>query len=556
MGLHRPNVGLSTSRPVLGTREDRYSRLKHAPSNKAHARDMPFFIDLCQLTYASNNMATSQQIVDTLSTEHLQTDLKGRSVRGGALTVISQGTQFVTMSLSTVVLARMLTPADYGLVAMVTAVTGLGQAFADLGLSEATIQRKDINHDQISTLFWINVAIGLGLMLLTIALASPLAWFYKEPRLKGITLLMSLTFLICSLRVQHGALLMRQMRFKSLAIRDIASPAIAVPLAIVMAWRGAGYWTLVALPLMLNLISTALSWLMVRWIPALPRRHADVGSMISFGGKVAASYAIITVNRSADNVLIGWYWGAGPLGLYSRAYNLLMLPVRQLSVPASSVSVPAFSRLQEDPERFARYYLRAINVIIWISAPIFGFLFVAAEPVIVLLLGNQWREAAPVFQIFVISALCQLLLESTIWLFVSRGQSGRLLKLLLIISPIVVGSFAIGLPFGIKGVALSGSLVFLAIFPQVLKYAFRGTDLTLRRLGHAILHPISLCVISVVLAELALHVVGPQGILPKLLVTSLSFVAGSSVLIAIPSMRQELMALKGLLRELRLSRQV
>jgi PST family polysaccharide transporter len=200
--------------------------------------------------------------------------------------------------------------------------------------------------------------------------------------------------------------------------------------------------------------------------------------------------------------------------------------------------------------------LRAINVIIWISAPIFGFLFVAAEPVIVLLLGNQWREAAPVFQIFVISALCQLLLESTIWLFVSRGQSGRLLKLLLIISPIVVGSFAIGLPFGIKGVALSGSLVFLAIFPQVLKYAFRGTDLMLRRLGHAILHPISLCVISVVLAELALHVIRPQGILPKLLVTSLSFVAGSSVLIAIPSMRQELMALKGLLRELRLSRQV
>lgn len=501
-------------------------------------------------------MATSEQIVDALSTEHLHTDLKGRSVRGGALTLISQGTQFVITSTSTVVLARLLTPADYGLVAMVTAITGLGQAFADLGLSEATIQRKNISHDQVTNLFWINVAIGLGLMLITMGLASPLALFYKEPRLKGIALLMSLTFLICGLRGQHGALLMRQMRYRSLAIRDITSLAVAVPVAIIMARQGVGYWTLVALPLMTNFCLTVLSWLMVRWIPGLPRRNADVGSMISFGGNVAASYVTINVNRSADGILIGWYWGAGALGLYSKAYNLLMLPVRQLSVPASSVAVPAFSRLQEDPERFARYYLRAINLITWISSPIFSFLFVAAGPVIALVLGNQWREAVPVFQILVMCAVGQLLLESTIWLFVSRGQSGRLLKGLLIISPIMVGSFAIGLPFGIKGVALSGSLVFLTILPQMLKYAFRGTDLTLRRLGHAILHPISLCAVNIVLAELALHVIAPQGIFPKLVVISLGFLLGSSLSIALPSMRQEIVALKGLSRELRLSRQV
>ena len=236
----------------------------------------------------------------------------------------------------------------------------------------------------------------------------------------------------------------------------------------------------------------SLSWLMVRWTPGLPRRDAKVRSLIAFGGNVAASYFIFNVNRSADSVLIGWYWGAGPLGLYSRAYNLLMLPVRQLGAPARSVAVPAFSRVQAIPERFARYYLRTANLIMWISAPIFGFLFVAAEPVIVLTLGNRWREAAPVFQILAIFALGQLLLESTLWLFVSRGQSKRLLKLLLIISPIIVGSYAIGLPFGIKGVALSGSLVLLAIFPWILKFTFRGTTLTLGRLWQAILYPISL----------------------------------------------------------------
>ena len=425
-------------------------------------------------------MPVQQQSLDGLSTDHLQSDLRGRSVRGGVLNVTSQGAQFLIQSVATIVLARLLTPADFGLVAMVSTVTGLGQAFADLGLSEATIQRKEISHNQVSALFWINVAIGLGLMTITLISAPVLARFYREPRLVNITVLVSLTFLFGGLRVQPDAILKRQMRFAALAIRDVVSYAVAVPIAILMAWRGAGYWALVALPLILNFNVMTLSWLMIKWRPSLPRRDAQVGSMIAFGGNVAASYFVITVSRSADNVLIGRYIGAGPLGLYSRAYNLLMLPVRQLSAPAASVAVPAFSRTQDDPERFARYYLRAVNLLMWISAPIFGFLFAAARPVIILMLGNQWREAAPVFQILAVCALTQLLLESTIWLFVSRGQSQQLLKLLLVISPIIIASYALGLRFGIKGVALSGSLMLLAILPWMLKFTFRGTNLTLQ----------------------------------------------------------------------------
>ncbi len=485
------------------------------------------------------------------TTDHLQADLKGRSVRGGLVNLTSQGAQFLIQSTATIVLARLLTPADFGLVAMVATVTSLGQAFADLGLSEATIQRKEINDDQVSVLFWINVAIGLGLTLLTVALAPVLAKFYRDPRLINITLLLSLTFLIGGLRVQPDALLKRQMRFSSLAVRDVASYGLAVPVAITMAWRGASYWALVALPLTLNLTQMALSWLMVNWRPGLPRRDAHVGSMIAFGGNVAASYFLINVSRSADNVLIGWYWGAGPLGLYSRAYNLLMLPVRLLSASAVSVAIPAFSRTQDDPEHFARYYLRAVNLIMWISAPVFGFLFVAAKPVIVMILGNQWREAAPVFQILAISALGQLLLESTIWLFVSRGQSKQLLKLLLIISPIIVGSFAIGLPFGIKGVALSGSLVLLSILPWMLKFTFRGTTLTLQRLGRALLYPVSLGLVVVFLAAFALRLIAPEHTFSQLLVIALGFVAVYSLSALIPPVREEMMALGKLLSELR-----
>jgi O-antigen/teichoic acid export membrane protein len=232
-----------------------------------------------------------------------------------------------------------------------------------------------------------------------------------------------------------------------------------------------------------------------------------------------------------------------------------MLPVRQLGGPARSVAVPAFSRTQSDPERFARYYLRAVNLIVWISTPIFGFLFVAAEPVIVVVLGNRWREAAPVFQILAISALGQLLFESIIWLFVSRGQSQRLLKLLIIISPIIVGSFAIGLPFGIKGVALSGSLVLVGIFPWILRFAFRGTNLTLRRLGQAIVCPVALCLAAVFSAELALRLIVPQRIVSQLLVAALGFSAAYLLAALIPRIRHEVSFLREVASQVGLFRQ-
>lgn len=492
-------------------------------------------------------MATQQKALDAFSTDHLHADLRGRSVRGGMLTLTSQGAQFLIQTVATVVLARLLVPADYGLVAMVTAITGVGQAFADMGLSEATIQLPEIRHNQVSALFWINVSIGITLMSITAALAPLIGWFYHEARLVNITLFCSLTFLIGGLRVQHDALLRRQMRFRALAIRDVTSYLVAVPIAIAMALRGAGYWALVALPLTLNFTGMSLSWVMARWIPGLPQRGVKVRSLVSFGGNIALSYVIYTLARSADSILIGWRWGAGPLGLYSRAYNLLMLPVRQLGGPARSVAVPAFSRVQDDAERLGRYYLRAVNVIMWISAPIFGFLFVAAEPVIVLTLGGRWRGAAPVFRLLAMFALGQLLLESTNWLLVSRGKSLRLLQLWLMLAPIMIASYAIGLPFGIRFVALSSALVQFAILPGILKFTFRGTTITLRRLGRAVLYPVLMCLVAVCSARVAQNFFTRLETIPALLVATLGFTVGCLLSLLLPQMRDDLMSFWSLL---------
>jgi O-antigen/teichoic acid export membrane protein len=493
-------------------------------------------------------MAICKPALNVFSIDHLHADLKGRSVRGGLLTLTSQGAQFVLQSVSTVMLAHLLTPVDFGLVAMVTTITFLGQGFADLGLSEATIQSPEINHDEVSKLFWINVLIGLTLTAIAVALAPFLAWFYHEPRLKKITCVVSLTFLVGGLRVQHDALLRRKMRFLALSIRDVTAYLVAVPIGIIMAGRGAGYWAIVAIPLILNTTQMILSWAMALWIPGLPRRSVRIRPLIAFGGNIAASYFVFNLSRSADSVLIGWYWGAGPLGLYSRALNLLLLPVRQLGTPARSVAIPAFSRVQHDPDRLAGFYLRTANIIMWVTAPIFGFLFVSASPIIILALGYKWRAAAPVFQLLAIFALGQLLYESTVWLMISRGQSPRLLKLVSITCPITIIGYAVGLPFGIKGVALTGALVMLIIFPWVLSYAFRGTTMTLGQLGEKVMFPVITSVAGVAAGVVALHSLPHLSVVSQLLVSAPAFAAGCLLTLFIAPVRKEVRDLREVLR--------
>ena len=471
------------------------------------------------------------------------------------MTLASQGATFVISTTTSIILAHLLTPSDFGLVAMVTAITSFGQAFADLGLSEATIQSREINQSQVSTLFWVNVAIGAILTLITIGLAPVLVHFYRQPRLEAITLVLSLTFVICALRVQHDALLKRQMRFSAIAARDVICSLTAAPVALVLAWKGASYWALVAMPLTYNVVQMLLSWLMVRWIPGLPHRDRKVRSLISFGGNVAGSYVVMTVNRSMDNVLVGWYWGAQPLGLYSRAYNLLMIPVRQLSAPAGSVAIPAFSRLQSEPERYARYFLRTVNLMVWIIAPVLAFLVVGAAPIIRLVLGEQWLGAARVFQILAVSAFAQLMLEAVIWLFVSRGKSKELLNVLLRISPCVLIGFVVGLPFGISGVALSGSVALMLVLPYLLKTAFRGTALTFRRLGEAFRYPVLLATGGVCVATGALKILNSNQTVAQLFIAGLAFVVAYCIGGLFPQIRREAMSLRALFSELRLSGQ-
>ena len=219
-------------------------------------------------------------------TEYLKTDLKGRSVRGGAVTMAAQGVTFFIRMGSTMVLARLLTPQDFGLIAMVTAVTGFVVMFKDMGLSMATVQKAEINHGQISTLFWINVVLSLGVMLVTAALAPAIAWFYGEPRLTWITLALAGAFVFGGLTVQHQALLRRSMRFGTLALIGIIGMLVGIVAAIIAAWYGAGYWALVIMQLSGAIAGAIAVWVACGWRPSLPVRCSGVREMLAFGGNL------------------------------------------------------------------------------------------------------------------------------------------------------------------------------------------------------------------------------------------------------------------------------
>lgn len=441
----------------------------------------------------------------SFDTEHLKTDLKARSVRGGAATMLGQGANFVIHTFSTVILARLLSPADFGLIAMVTAITGFVNLFKDLGLSTATIQRAEITHEQISTLFWINVVLSALITLVMAALSPFMAWFYGEPRVTLITIVLSLVFLFGGLTVQHQALLQRQMRFAALAVIQVVSISAAVSVAIFSAILGAGYWALVMMQAT-SVISIALGvWLVCGWRPGRPVRNAGVKGMLFFGGNITGFNVMNYFARNADCILIGRVWGAGPLGFYSKAYNLLMLPLTQINIPLASVAIAALSRLHGDFTKYRAYYLKMISLITLVSTPLVSFFIACSDELILLILGPQWAAASDIFRVLGFSALIQPLYYTQGWLHISAGRSDRYLIWGFVGSFVIVIGFVVGLPYGPRGVAVAYTVTTWGIIFPCMWYAGRSAGMRVSDIfasvGKNIVAGLGSIAISIILLE-------------------------------------------------------
>ncbi len=475
-------------------------------------------------------------------TERLKANLGARTARGGAVTVISQGFKFAAMMIATVVLARLLRPADYGLVGMVAVVTSFVALFKDLGLSAATVQREEITHAQVSTLFWVNVALSVGVAALTAALAPLVAWFYGEPRLTAITLAYCAGFLFGGLTVQHEALLRRQMRFGALSAAEVAALLSSVAATVLLAWYGAGYWALVGGHLALSLVYLVCIWFACGWWPGPPSRDSGVRSMLAFGGNFTGFSVINHFARNADNILIGRFWGSQQLGLYVKAYQLLLMPLDQINSPITTVAVPALSRLNDAPERYRRAYLRILEKVAMVTMPGIAFMIAVSDWLVLVVLGPQWTEAGRIFAVLGLAALVQPITNTTGWLFITQGRMRHLFQWGLIGSTLIVVSIVAGLPWGTVGVATSYSLVFVGVVTPLLFY-FVGRSGPVRATDFYVAAAPSFCASLVVLAAVFLFrrwVTVPSPLVGVVVALLIALVAALVTLWALPAGRRAL----------------
>lgn len=412
-----------------------------------------------------------------LKIDHLAKNLKGHTVRGGAVTISAQALKFVLRMGSTVFLARLLTPEDYGLFGMVTVVIGFVELFKDLGLSAATVQKVEINHTQVSTLFWINLLISIVISILFAAIAPLIAWFYSEPRLIAITLALSTTFIFSGLTVQHQALLRRQMQFGTIAVIEIVSMIAGILAALISAWYGAGYWALIYMQLA-TVVSNLLGvWLLCSWRPGRPKQDSDVASMLKFGGNLTGFRCVNYFSRNSDNILIGRVWGAQSLGLYSKAYQLLLLPITQINGPVYNVALSALSRLQSEPERYKASYCKAILSVTTISMPLVAFTAVMADKIVLVMLGPQWSGVVPIFRFLMPAAFFTTFNIATGWVYQSLGRTDRQLRWGVVSSTLTIIAFLVGNQWGAVGVAAAYGITYPLILMAEVVYCYSTSPL-------------------------------------------------------------------------------
>jgi len=401
-------------------------------------------------------------------TDHLLGDLGPRAVRGGILTLSAQAVKFVVQIGSLMILARLIAPSQFGLVAMVTAIVGFFTLFKDMGLSMATVQRRVITHEQVSNLFWVNVGFSLVLTAVVAAAAPLVAMFYHQRALTGITFVSSFGFLLAGVGVQHQALLQRQMKYRALVLIDVSSLLLGTLTGVLLAWRGAGYWSLVVMSLVTAGGASCLYWLVCGWRPGLPSRGTKVRSLLAFGGYLSGFNAVNYFARNLDNILIGWRWGAQPLGLYSRAYQMLTLPLQQVVAPLTAVAVPMLSRVTRDEVRYRRAYVRAAEKLAALTMPLMAFMICTSDWLVRFVLGPQWAGAARIFLFLGIAGLVQPVASSTGWLFVSQGRTRDMFVWGVIGTGITVPAFLVGLPYGALGVAVAYAATNVAVITPLL----------------------------------------------------------------------------------------
>lgn len=384
----------------------------------------------------------------------------GKRARKGAVWSVLQigGRQLISIG-STAILARLVTPDDYGLLGMVTTLTALLLVFSDMGLSWATVQRKELSQAQVSNLFWLNAVAGLLLWGLCILLAPWVASFYARDELQAVTVALGATFVLGGLAAQPFALMTRRMQFKQIAKIEIAALAAAAMAGVAFALMGWGYWALVSQALVGQGVRLLLALFSAELALQRPRGGVGTTSLVRFGGLLAINGLLIYFARNLDNVLIGKVWGTDALGYYNRAYFLMLLPSMLATGVLTGLMVPTLSSFQNDPARFGSAYRRAVRLVAFFGCPIAVGLALTAPEAVRLVYGEKWGAVVPMLMWLSIAGVTQPIYNTTGWLFTAAGKARLYLALTAFNAAALTVTFFATVPHGPVAVATGYGLV-------------------------------------------------------------------------------------------------
>ena len=400
-------------------------------------------------------------------------DVRRLAVKGAAATVSAAALTLAAQLVSTVILARLLTPADYGVVTMVTTFSLLLMSFGVNGFEEAVIQRAQINRFQASNLFWINCGVGFALMIGFAAAGSLLARLYHNPLVTGVAIAVSPAMLLAATSVVHVALLKRAMRFTAVSINDVAGRVVNTAVAVLLALRGWGHFALVG-GIVAQVLSVSIgAWWLCRWIPGPPRFGVGTKTMLGFAANVNGGYMANYFTRNFDNLLVGWKFNAVALGFYKKAYDLFALTAGQLTVPLHNVALAALSRMQDDHPRFRRYLANALGIIAFVGMAVGADLTLVGRDLIRLVLGPQWSESGRLFEMLAPGVGMMLLYSTVCWIPFAIGKPGRWFRWTLVESPTTGLAFIVGLRWGPAGIAVAWSVTYWILLIPAFWYAGR-----------------------------------------------------------------------------------
>ncbi|WP_168209097.1 lipopolysaccharide biosynthesis protein [Agromyces intestinalis] len=413
--------------------------------------------------------------------------LRRQAARGSAILLAAQAAKVVIAVVSVVVLSRLIEPSAFGLVVMVTAISGVASIFLDFGLSTAALRSPDITHQQQSNLFWINAGTGLVLAATVFAFSWAVAGFYGDPRLVVVTQWLSLALVLGGVNTQFRITLNRAMRFGALAIGEVAATLFGLAAAVVVALFGYGIAALVVQTLATSLVILVFNVAQAQWWPKLPHRDAGMRALVKFGAGMAATQLLWYATRNIDSIAIGRVWGPTELGLYDRAFRLAVAPILQVNQPMTKVALPVLSRHLDNPTRYMAALREGQLIACYLTSSVLLVLAGVAGPLVNVLLGPAWTGVEGLVMVLAVGSTFRAIQQVVNWLFISKGLSGSLLRLNLWMQPLTIGFILAGVNWGAMGVAVGGTVGFAVQWVASFMWAARAASLDLRPLFFAAL---------------------------------------------------------------------